>query len=269
MKISVSNITWGSDNFEYFLEFIKQNGSDGVELAPSLIWKDPVKAKLSEIEQVRKNIEKKNLDFVGFHSLLYNKPDLLIFNKDTRIQTINYLKGLINICSDLNGKQLIFGSPRNRILNNRSIDDCLKQAKDDMFLLSEHAQNKRVFFCIEPLSSLETEFLTSIEQGAVFVKKVNHPFFKLHLDTKALYDTKENPQKIIEKYQKIIQHVHIGDKNLTEPGTFNKNHKLIGTALNKINYKKFISLEIKKNEKDLKNSIIRSIQFMKKNYLNA
>ncbi len=269
MKISVSNITWGNDNFDYFLEFIKQNGCDGVELAPSLIWKDPLRAKLSEIERVRKSIEKKKLDFVGFHSLLFNKPNLLLFNTDTRTQTLKYLKGLINICSDLKGKQLVFGSPRNRILNGRPIDDCLKQAKDDMFLLSDHAQNKKVYFCIEPLSSLETEFLTSIEKGAVFVNRVNHPYFKLHLDTKALYDTKENPQKIIEKYHKIIQHVHIGDKNLTEPGTFNKNHKLIGDALNKIKYKKFISLEIKKNEKDTKNSIIRSIQFMKKNYLNA
>ena len=60
MKISVSNITWGNDNFDYFLEFIKQNGCDGVELAPSLIWKDPLKAKLSEIERVRKSIEKKS-----------------------------------------------------------------------------------------------------------------------------------------------------------------------------------------------------------------
>ena len=52
MKISVSNITWGSENFTSFLEFIKQNGCDGVELAPSLIWNDPIKANLSEIDLV-------------------------------------------------------------------------------------------------------------------------------------------------------------------------------------------------------------------------
>tara|TARA_B100001121_G_scaffold215525_1_gene189093 strand:- start:88 stop:897 length:810 start_codon:yes stop_codon:yes gene_type:complete len=269
MKISVSNITWGSENFNSFLEFIKQNGCDGVELAPSLIWNDPIKANSSEIDLVRKNIERNELELVGFHSLLYNKPNLLLFNTDTRIETVNYLKELINICSDLNGKQLVFGSPRNRVLNNRSVDDCLKQAKDDMLSLSEHAQKKNIFFCIEPLSPLETEFLTSIKEGAIFVNNVNHPFFKLHLDTKALYDTKENPQKVINEFQEIIQHVHIGDKNLTAPGTFNKSHKLIGDALNKINYKKFISLEIKKNEKDTKNSIIKSIQFMRENYLNA
>ena len=41
MKISVSNIAWGKNNFNQFLSLIKENGCAGVELAPSLLWDEP------------------------------------------------------------------------------------------------------------------------------------------------------------------------------------------------------------------------------------
>ena len=74
-----------------------------------------------------------------------------------------------------------------------------------------------------------------MDEGCEFVTRVNHSNFKLHLDTKAIFSTKENPEKITERYKGIIQHVHVGDLKLTEPGKINKNHEYPKKTYRKIN----------------------------------
>jgi len=99
------------------------------------------------------------------------------------------------------------------------------------------------------------------------VKEINHPYFKLHLDSKTIFSTKENPEEITKKFSQFLQHVHVGDENLLEPGTVNNDHHKIGTALRNINYSKYVSIEMRKNEKEIESSLSRSILYVKKNYL--
>ena len=54
---------------------------------------------------------------------------------------------------------------------------------------------------------------------------------KLHLDTKVIFDSKENPEEVVKKYKNYIQHVHVGDQNLNEPGTINNEHSQQCTLL--------------------------------------
>ena len=72
-----------------------------------------------------------------------------------------------------------------------------------------------------------------------------------------------------KKYGKFLQHVHVGDNNLQEPGTVNTDHYKIGAALRNINYSKYVSIEMRKNDRDVKASLTRSISYVKKNYLGA
>ena len=138
-----------------------------------------------------------------------------------------------------------------------------------IFMKFQNIQKKKnIYFCIEPLGPEDTDFISSLEEGGKFVTKVNHSNFKLHLDTKAIFSTKENPEEITKKYKNIIQHVHVGDLKLTEPGKINKNHDKVGLALKNINYSKYVSIEMKKNNNEVKDSILRSINYVKKNYLN-
>jgi sugar phosphate isomerase/epimerase len=120
----------------------------------------------------------------------------------------------------------------------------------------------------EPLGPEDTDFISSVDEGGEFVTRVNHSNFKLHLDTKAIFSTKENPEKITKKYKNIIQHVHVGDLKLAEPGKINKNHDKVGLALKNINYSKYVSIEMKKNNDEVEASILRSINYVKENYLN-
>ena len=80
--------------------------------------------------------------------------------------------------------------------------------------------------------------------------------------------SQENPLIVLDKYQKYIQHIHVSDQDLKEPGTINKNHSDIAKAIKNISYNKFLSLEMRRVSGDEVNSIKRSIKFIKTNYLN-
>ena len=269
MKISVSNIAWGKESLIYFLNYIRKLGCSGVEIAPSIIWPEPIKSSKSERTSFINSIKKADLELVGFHSLLFHRPDLQLFlNKDARNATKNYIYELISLCSELGGKQLIFGSPKNRALHGKDYNECVKQATDVFFQIAEFGKKEKTFFCIEPLGSNETEFIKSLDEGGKMVAQISHPNFKLHLDSKAIFSTKEDPAEIVKKYGKFLQHVHVGDQNLLEPGTINKDHYKIGKALRNINYSKYISIEMRKSNEDVERSLTRSISYVKKNYLD-
>ena len=114
MNISVSNIAWYQDpkKLKDFLEFIGGLDCKGVELAPSAVWSEPTYSSNQDRNNLKKNIKANNLTFLGFHSLLYSKPNLKLFESSLlRKETKNYLFDLINLCSDLEGRNLVYGSP--------------------------------------------------------------------------------------------------------------------------------------------------------------
>ena len=145
----------------------------------------------------------------------------------------------------------------------------VEKISHDFFIeIANHSKKNNVYFCIEPLGKDETNFINSVSEGGEFVKDLNHSNFRLLLDTKAIFFSQENPLIVLDKYQKYIQHIHVSDQDLKEPGTINKNHSDIAKAIKNISYNKFLSLEMRRVSGDEVNSIKRSIKFIKKNYLN-
>ena len=78
-------------------------------------------------------------------------------NKKIKEKTIKYIFDLIQLCSDLGGKHLIFGSPRNRLLHGKKYEECIKQIYEDFYKISEHGKKYQVYFCIEPLFDSEND----------------------------------------------------------------------------------------------------------------
>ena len=148
MKISVSNIAWYRDpkKIESFLEFISDLGCSGLELAPSAIWNEPLESTKEDRLELRKKIENYGLNLLGFHSLLYSKPELQFFKSAyLRKKTKTYLFSLIDLCSELGGKNLVYGSPKSRELCGRKFKECKKQIIDDFYEIAEYSKTKGIF----------------------------------------------------------------------------------------------------------------------------
>ena len=269
MKISVSNIAWQKNRLEEHLDLLKHIGCDGVELAPSCIWPEPINASLAERQALEKKINRSGLKLVGFHALLYNHPELCLFSdRSSYISTIKYLKSLAHLCSDLNGRILVFGSPRNRHLFGRDFNKCFNWACDAFREVATECALLGVTFCIEPLGPNESDFIISSKEGAKMVKSVSHPNFLLHLDTKALMSTGEDIEEVMWCYGKYLKHFHVSDPELAPPGTTGIDHTQFGVALRKYNYQGFVSIEMRLGQRDSREVITESVNLVKRQYLN-
>ena len=145
MKISVSNIAWENKYLSDYLKLIKNLGCSGVELAPSIIWPEPVDSSLEDRKNFKDKIKKEGLEITGFHALLFSRPDLQLFEStESRKKSINYLLKLIELCHHLGGKQLVFGSPRNRKLCNKKYSICFDQAMEDFYTVSEFGKKYNI-----------------------------------------------------------------------------------------------------------------------------
>lgn len=268
MKLSVSNIAWNNDDLDEHLFLLRDLGCDGVEIAPSCIWPEPILASTKERNVLRGKIERSKLELVGFHALLFTRPDLQLFlNRESNASTIEYLTKLAELCADLNGRVLILGSPKNRMLHGHDYSQCLQWAEDAFDKLAQACSKLGVIICIEPLAPNETEFIMSAREGAELVKRVSHPNFRLHLDAKALISAEENLDQILDQYGRLLQHFHVGDPGLTPPGSTGANHAPFGRALRRIDYRGYVSIEMRRGEGDTREAVLTSVAYVMKNYL--
>lgn len=270
MKLSVSNISWDNRNLPEYLRLLNQIGCSGVELAPSCIWKEPIKASMVQRRQVHRLIERNKLNLVGFHALLFNRPDLSLFmSRDSLKRTIDYLAELARLCSDLHGGVLVFGSPRNRTLQGRLYQECADWAQEGFYTLAEICRPLGITFCIEPLAPTESDFIKSAREGGEMVRKLAHPNFLLHLDAKSLITSGESIDEVLTEYGQFLTHFHVGDPGLTPPGSSGYDHTSFGRALNRIKYSGYVSIEMRRTtDQNDKLQITSSVEYVKRAYID-
>lgn len=245
MQLAVSNIAWEDDKLGFYLRLLRELGCDGIEIAPSRIWSEPISASREERKRLRELISDHGLEVVGFHALLYTHPELKMFDgKETYEKTVEYVKELICLCGDLGGRVMVFGSPRNRERGQRDLGECLSIATEFFYRLAEEAERHNVFICIEPLQQ-NCDFITTSLEGLNLVKRVNHPHFRLHLDVRAMQEAGEDFLRIFSECTEVLEHVHVGDSNLSPPGYDGFNHQAIGMALRRTGYSKYVSIEMR------------------------
>lgn len=267
MKLSVSNIAWDSNALEEHLALLKQLGCDGVEIAPSCIWKEPIAAGKDKIESLRKLVSKYGLVIPAFHALLFTRPDLYIFGDEPkREQTVLYLKRLIRLAGMLSVRVLVYGSPASRRVGDKSYKQCYEIAVEICRDLGKEAQLNDTFFCIEPLGSSESDFIQTSDEGYSLVKDVGHPHFGLHLDTKAMIDSAEDFMTMFQRYSSIIKHFHVSDPGLAPPGHTGFDHAPIGKALSGTSYDGFISIEMKRGFGDTKKVVRDAVEYVRRKY---
>ncbi len=267
MKLAISNIAWDNHELDDHLKLIKQLGCRGLEIAPSSFWPKPEKSSLKERKALKEKINHSGLEIIGLHALLYSHPDLEIFGSESKRQaTAEYLQQLFELCRDLGGKTLVYGSPPSRRLQGRKEGEAFAIAVDFFGKLAQKAAPFGVFLCIEPLSAKETEFVKTSAEGADLVTEINHPHFRLHLDAKAMVDSSEDVKSAIHRYAPLLRHFHVSDGGLMPPGTSGFDHRIFGETLNEAGYGHYISIEMRRGFGPSREVVQKTIAYVKEKY---
>ena len=267
MKISISNIAWSPLNRIKIYSFLEKNNIKNIEIAPKLFLNDEsnyLKPNEKKLDQKLKELKSFNLKIISMQSLLYNSKNCELFTSPKKRKNFyNQLKKIIKLAAKLNIPNLVFGSPKNRIIpNNISKIDAEKIAIKVFRKLGDYAYKNKTKISIESNPKIYgTNFLNNIYETYDFVKKVNHKSIKIILDTGELlvHRNIKNIKKILQLTKKFIHHVHISQPNLKPINNIKMVNNVL-RELKKINYKKYVSIEIKNPGDNRLNLITKSIK---------
>ena len=101
-----------------------------------------------------------------------------------------------------------------------------------------------MILALEPINKLQCDFINTIEEGLDMVRKVDSDNFKLMVDIFHMNIEEPSVEKSIEEAKEYLIHVHICDSNRYPPGYGHINFKSVIKALEKNNYRGFLSAEV-------------------------
>lgn len=267
MKLSVSNIAWEQNALEEHLKLLRDLGCDGVEIAPSCIWKEPAEASQEEISGLKALVASYGLSIPAIHALLFTRPDLYLFgDRAVREQTVTYLKQLTGLAGALSAPVLVYGSPASRRVGNRPYDECYAIAVGVFRELGKEAALHDTFFCIEPLGPSESDFIRTSDEAARLIEDVAEPHFGLHLDARAMSDAGEDHLSALGRHAGILRHFHVGDPGLAPPGFASLDHAPIGQALRSSGYDRYVSIEMKRGFGDSRRVVASAVEYVRRHY---
>lgn len=243
-KYSVSNIALPAFDHTAELSRLTDLGFDGIEVAPSRVWRDTWKGLTSaQVTSYAKAIKGAGLATVGLHSLFFDHPELGLFrDPETRSQTLDFLEHLSKLCRDLGGRTLVYGGGRHR----RDMPEAVAytEAIDFAGELCCRVEAHGTCFCFEPLGPTETDFIHSAFDALKIVKAVNHPALQIQLDAKALVANSEASLETFLGVKEQLVHYHANEPGFAILGSTQEvDHERLGGFLRDANYAGYVSIE--------------------------
>lgn len=266
MKFALCNETYGGWDFDATCEHIANSGYDGVEIAPFTLNDDPRDISESDASRIGTIAQSAGLEVVGLHWLLVKPAWLHLTTDDPLLQkdTINFGKHLVRTCAAMNGKVMVWGSPKQRdILPEWNRADAIERSAETLSKICETASECDVTIAMEPLAKTETNFLNTAEETIELITKVDSPSCRLHLDVKAMSDEQKSIPEIICESSEYIAHFHANDPNLRGPGTGEVQYGPIVESLRSVNYQGYVSVEVFDYSPDPETIAKESIAFLK------
>jgi sugar phosphate isomerase/epimerase len=267
MKYSICNETYGDWSLEKTCEDIASHGYDGVEIAPFTLDADPRNITEKQAVAYGNTVRSFGLQVTGLHWLL-SKPNGLHIstaNEALRRESVDFAKHTVMLNAAMQGEVLVYGSPMTRnVEEGMTYEQAWKRATDSYREIAQECEKLGGILVLEPLGHVETNFLTSAEEGIKMIKDIGSDSCKLHLDVKAMSYEDKAIDQIIRDSKEYFEHFHANDPNLCGPGTGEVKYEPIYQALGDINYNKWVSIEVFKYEPDAQTIAREGIEFLKK-----
>jgi len=268
MKFALCNEMFENRPMAEVCSVARNLGYHGLEIAPFTLAPSADEVTPEQRKEVRQTIEDHGLETVGLHWLFAGPTGLHMTTKDNQVwgRTRDYLSCLLDLCSDLGGKVLVLGSPKQRsIVEGQTKDGAWQRAVELLSSVLDKAGQLGLTICFEPLSPVETDFINTVAEGMKMVRQINHPNFKIHLDVKAMCSEPTPVPEIIRSVRaEDIGHFHVNDSNLYGPGMGEVDYTPIAEAINEVGWNKWLSVEVFKYDPDPETIARKSIAYLKK-----
>jgi sugar phosphate isomerase/epimerase len=268
VKLAVSNIAWPAEQDAAVAGVLKSLGVRGIEVAPTKLFPSPLDATPAEIDAVRGFWESHGIKIVAAQSLLFGRPDLTLFeSEEARRETHAYLSVIIQLCAKLGAGPLVFGSPKNRRRGDMPHDEAMRIAAEFFDDLADIAQAEDTCLVFEANpTQYGADFCTTAAEAIDLVSEVNHPAFRLHLDTACMTLAGDPLPETFAAFP-LLRHFHISAPNLDPPSpTDGVDHATFAKQLRKHRPSGWVSLEMRTASPFDLDAFAATVRFVKETY---
>lgn len=247
MKFAICNETYQGWSLEDTCAHAAGVGYVGLELAPFTLAEDPSTLTEQDAGRIGRTVRQAGLEVTGLHWLLLKPDGLHLTTPDdaVRARTVAFVQHLARLCAAMGGEVLVWGSPAQRSLEDSWEHEAARsQAAEAVHQICEVAGELGVTVAMEPLPPSYTNFLSSAEETRAFLRQVDHPACRLHLDVNAMSHEEGAIASVIEASAEDLHYFHANDPCLLGPGMGEVDYGPIRTALEKVGYDGWLSVEV-------------------------
>ncbi len=251
MKLAVSNIAWPREQDAAVAEVLRAHGITGVEIAPTKAWPDPAAATDAEVDAYRRSWNERGLKVVAAQALLFGHPELTIFESaEVRQRTLDHLSRVVRACARAGAKALVFGSPKNRRIGPLAAREVQEVARQFFRRLGEVAAEAGTSVVMEANPpQYGADFVTRAADAVELVRAVDHPGFRLHLDSACMALAGDPVRETFDAGFPLLRHAHVSEPNLAVPGGASVvDHAAFAGELAARRYAGWVSLEMREPE---------------------
>ncbi len=270
MKYAISNIAWKVHENKKIYKLMINKGFEGLEIAPGLYVnnKSPYDTDIDFLIRLKNKVEKKDLNLVSMQSILYGTNGLFLFeNEESRKKMMNYLIKAIDFAAVLKLSNIVFGSPKNRIVPNEMSYEKSENISIEFFKkLGDYANKKGTCIGFEAnASEYGGNWMVETLQAVEFIKKVNSNGFELNLDLGTMILNNEN-EYILKDALPYANHIHISEAFLKPVPQNVEFHEIMAKSLKASNYKGYLSIEMKPTSDDNYENVKKALDFVNEVY---
>jgi len=224
MKFALCNEVLQPLPFEQQCSVASALGYDGLEVAPFTLAENPMDITDGQAGVYRRMAQDQDLAITGLHWLLVAPAGLSIVSEDVRVrdETVRVMQRLVELCALMGGSYLVHGSPKQRKVPPGSTREAaLERSRGCFGRVASTARDCGVVYCIEPLSSRETDLINTVAEAALLVDEIGSPGLKTMIDCSAAGQTEsESVEALMTRWIPTgrIAHVQVNDPNRRGPG---------------------------------------------------
>ena len=275
MRLAICNETFGDMPLEKAVDLAASLGYTGWEVAPFMLSSDAMSISDAHRKEYRRVVRAAGLQIIGLHWLLAKTEGYHLTTEDaaTRARTAKYFQSLIELCGDLcqdnsvgdTSGVMVLGSPmqRNRA-DGVTTEMAMKNAAEVLGGLGPALDQHDVRIALEPLGPQEGNFLNTADETRQLKSLLPSPRIGLHLDVKAMSTEPEDIPTVIRKHADWLIHFHANDPNRRGPGMGDVDFAPILNALQEVNYKGWVSVEVFDYEPGAERLATESIETLKR-----
>jgi D-psicose/D-tagatose/L-ribulose 3-epimerase len=183
---------------------------------------------------------------------------------DTISRTLERLNQLAELCADLGGRVLVFGSPQQRSTPaGMKPSEALARATETWSRWAQTAEQLGVTICLEALPTEETDQLTTTAQVIEVVRTIDNPALRMVLDVKSMSSEPTPIPELIASAAPYLSYVQANDANRGGPGFGETDFVPILQALDSAGYRGPISVEALDQINDPVDVAVRSLTYLR------